>query len=72
MQLQSLFVNEVEVTNQINLSEIIGFVPTYDTLKKALIKGFEEYFKISFETAELTSKEKEFINNNTNKWKLDF
>lgn len=72
LQLPSLFVNEVAVTNQINLSEILGFIPSYDALKKVLLKGFEEYFKISFETSELTSKEKEFVNNNTNKWKLDF
>ncbi|MFN8674040.1 MAG: lipoate--protein ligase family protein [Candidatus Sericytochromatia bacterium] len=47
--LKNIFKGHINIEEQINLSEILGFIPTFEELEHVLLAGFSEFFEVYFE-----------------------
>ncbi|MEK7434023.1 MAG: lipoate--protein ligase family protein [Cyanobacteriota bacterium] len=46
--LDKIFFKKINIEEQINLADILGFKPTFEEIQIALLKGFSDFFEINF------------------------
>jgi len=57
-------------SSQVNLVDILGYIPEYENTKNCIIKGFETTFDVKLKKRYITDKEKDLAKSYFSKYKL--